>query len=255
MTCARILSGSLIIFIMTRKRGLFIVIDGPSGTGKDTLIRELKNVLSGLGSIVYVLSEEKLDANRSEIKAARKRGKDSGGTGDKEMVEPLIQHRQAIYRRQLIPLLECGIIVIGNRGEATTIAYQTAHGELTMQEVWDMHRENHIPLANLVILTNCDPMEAYRREQADKELNQERRDLESGPGLSGTVTVERDASFDANMRNRVIIHRQYGPTAEFLHEQGVPVVCLDTGQLSIEQEVALSLEAIRNVALNETSSD
>lgn len=122
-----------------------IILDGPSGSGKDSLLKNLVGKLLNLGVNTYQFSEEELDDRRHEILEARDRGKTGGRSGDAEMAEVLIEHRARIYQQHVEPRLKEGRLVLGNRGEPATLAYQTARGDLTMDAVWQKHRENHIP--------------------------------------------------------------------------------------------------------------
>jgi len=53
---------------------LFIVIDGPSGSGKDSLIQNLALKLQARGLNYYLFSEEEVDTNRGEILEAKTKG-------------------------------------------------------------------------------------------------------------------------------------------------------------------------------------
>ncbi|KKU12425.1 MAG: hypothetical protein UX19_C0001G0029 [Candidatus Woesebacteria bacterium GW2011_GWA1_45_8] len=53
---------------------MFIVIDGPSGSGKDSLIQNLALKLQARGLNYYLFSEEEVDTNRGEILEAKTKG-------------------------------------------------------------------------------------------------------------------------------------------------------------------------------------
>src|SRR3990167_5184115 len=98
------------------KHSIFVVCDGPSGSGKDSFIKSLAIELARLGHNCSVLSEEDLDTNRAEILQARKVGIALGGTGDIQMSKALVEHRALIYSRYLLPKLKDNLCVLGNRG-------------------------------------------------------------------------------------------------------------------------------------------
>jgi len=224
------------------ERGSLIVVDGPSGTGKNTLIRRLLPEIHSLGVPVSYVIEEKLDKKRGEILKARKRGKEQGGTGDREMTEVLVEHRAQIYEKFVEPQIEKGRWVVADRGESATLAYQTARGELNMEDVWSMHREREIRTPEAVILTNCPPETAILRELVDKRMSKVRRVMETKPdGLSGKVTVEKGASEVEQDERRKAIHGQFKTTARFLKSKGVSVLSLDTGRMTVEEEVETAL--------------
>lgn len=224
------------------ERGSLIVVDGPSGTGKNTLIRRLLPEIHRLGVSVSYVIEEKLDKNRGEILEARRKGKEQGGTGDREMTEILVEHRDRIYEKFVEPQIKRGRLVVADRGEPATLAYQTARGELTMDDIWLMHREREIRTPEAVILTDCHPETARLRELTDKKASKVRRVMETKPdGLSGKITVEKGASEVEQDERRKAIHSQFKTTARFLENKGVSVLSLDTGRMTVDEEVEATL--------------
>src|SRR3989344_8843310 len=115
------------------KKGLFIVVDGPSASGKDSVITQVLKDLENLGLKAVSIEETK------EENYDRKRILLAKDQGDKEAAETIINERAKIYEEKVTPQLANGTIVIANRGEPSTLSYQTLNG-LTMQNVWEMHR-------------------------------------------------------------------------------------------------------------------
>lgn len=216
----------------------FIVFDGPSGTGKGTLITLVGAGLKNLGLDPLIFVEETADKNRAEILEARKRGQAAGGTGDRDMAEVLVQHRQQLYGTIVAPAILNGKKVLADRGEPATLAYQTAKGELTMDEVWGMHRKQQVRLPDSVVLTLCLPETALLRAEQDLQPGSLRQKQESGAGLSGKVTSDPAADRETKLKSRRVIHSNYEVAARFLSDKGVPVLTLDTEHMIPDEELS-----------------
>lgn len=198
------------------KKGLFVVVDGPSASGKNSIITQVLKDLKTLGIKSVSIEETKeKNYNREKILLAKERG-------DKEVAKTIIQERKKIYQEKVIPQLLKGSIVVANRGEPTTLSYQTLN-ELTMQDVWDMHRKQNIPLPNLVVITNCSVNEAVRRESLRKSSSEQK---DKG-FLSGKFT---------SLKKRSLIHENYKKTKDFLAKKGLDVIYLDTDNMDIPQK-------------------
>lgn len=216
----------------------FIVFDGPSGTGKGTLISLVEERLTNLGLDTLVFAEETVDKNRAEILEARKRGQAAGRTGDRDMAEVLVNHRQQLYETIVAPAILSGRTVLADRGEPATLAYQTVKRELAMEEVWKMHRQQIIRPPDAVVLTLCSPETALLREEQDLAANQPRRLMESGKGLSGKVSSDPGADRETKLKSRRAIHSSYELAARFLSDKGVPVLTLDTEYIVPAEELS-----------------
>lgn len=218
---------------MTNK-GLLVVVDGPSGAGKDTLITKLSKK-EIFGRTPVVLTEETLDPNREAILEARSLGKARGGTGDTEMALTIVRHREQIYKAYFDPVFEQDGVVLANRGEPATMAYQTYKKELSIKQVWEIHRGFKIRIPDFVVLALCMPETAVAREQNSN--SNIRREQESGSGLSGKVSHESGDSLAAEIERRREILLQYAHASEFLRERGVKVLTLFTDKMSTGREV------------------
>lgn len=216
----------------------FVIFDGPSGAGKGTLIPLVKTALESYGLTPTIFVEEEADKNRAEILEARNRGKQGGGTGDREMAEVLVLHRSILYQQFVSSAISDGKTVLADRGEPATLAYQTAKGELTMDEVWRIHRDRQIRLPDAVVLTLCSPETALLRAEQDLQSSSLRQKQESGTGLSGKVTSDPAADREAKLRSRRVIHSNYETAAQFLTEKGIPVLTLDTEHTTPDEELS-----------------
>ena len=155
------------------------------------------------------------------------------------MTGALIAHRADIYREHVEAKLEKGMVVIANRGEPATLAYQTARKEIGMEEVWSMRRESGIRKPGLVVLTICSPNIAADREKTDSSYA--RREREGGGGLSGKITRESGLKNNEMLERRRKIHKQYILAGRFLREKGTPVLTLDTEKMNVDEEANLAL--------------
>ncbi len=214
-----------------------VVFDGPSASGKDALIESLADGLDSNRHHFFRLSEDELDPNRNAIKEARDIGRRHGGTGDREMAFAIISHRAQIYQRQLTYLTQSHshTTVLANRGLPATLAYQTLRGEITMDEIWDEHQQQGIPNPDVVVITNCRPETAHKREKSRNTV---------GQGLSGSVTKEVGAAAKDTFRRRQDLHQNFRRVTEFLRSKSLSVIELDTDILTLKEETNIVLRHI-----------
>lgn len=210
------------------ERGLLIIIDGPSASGKDSITKQLLKDLRNLGTRVFSIQETKeKDYDRKKILLTK-------SFGDKKNAEAIINERRKIYQTKITPQLSDGKIVIANRGEPTTLAYQTIGKEIVMEDVWRMHREANIPLPDLVIILNCSLEEALRREGLRKTSDNNR----DNNSLSG--------NFTQNFEQRKQIHTNYERTKDFLEKKGLTVIYLETDTVNIGKVSQKIVNFIKN---------
>jgi len=206
------------------KKGLFIVVDGPSASGKDSIIRQVLKDLKRLNLKTISIEETKEKKyDRKRILLAKKRG-------DKAVAKTIINERKKLYLEKVMPQLSKGTFVIANRGEPSTLSYQTLKGELTMKDAWNMHRKQNIPLPNLVVITNCTVLEALRREGLRKPSFEEK----DKSFLSGKFTMSDLQEKSLEKRRR--IHKSYEKVKNFLNKKGLFVIYLNTDNMNVPQE-------------------
>lgn len=208
------------------RKGLFIVVDGPSGSGKDSIILRVFKDLKTLGikSISIEETKEK-DYNRQKILDAKK-------YGDKKVATAIITERKKLYQRKVIPLLTNNL-VIANRGEPTTLAYQTLKNEISMENVWSMHRIKNIPIPDLVVITNCSIEEAIRRE-SERDFKEEN----DRKFMSGKFTSDE---------KRRQLHNIYEKVKTFLEEKGIFVIYLKTDTMGLFEESKIIVDYIKKL--------
>lgn len=196
--------------------GLLIIIDGPSASGKDTIIRQVFKDLKTLGIESISIEETKEKGyDRGKILEAKQ-------LGDREVAETIIAERKKLYSSKIIPQLLNDKLVIANRGEPTTLAYQTIDQKISMEEVWNMHRKQNIPIPDLIVIANCSIEEAIRRENLRKPSLEDK----NKKFMSGKFTTD----------NRQLIHENYKKAKTFLEQKGIDVIYLNTDTLTIPQE-------------------
>lgn len=217
------------------QKGLFIVVDGPSASGKDSIIRQVLRDLNSLGIKSLAIAETKDEKyDRKKILLAKDQG-------DKEVTQAIITERKKIYQEKVIPQLSKGLVVIANRGEPSTLSYQTLN-ELTMEDVWSLHRTQDIPLPDLVVITNCTVLEAIRREGLRKTSFEEK----NRSYLSGKFTPHHNGAGFTSLEKRKLIHANYKKTSDFLKKNGLSVLYLDTDKMNVPQESKKIVSFIKN---------
>lgn len=217
------------------KKGLFIIVDGPSASGKDSIINQVLKDLKTLrikSVSIEETKEEKYD--RKRILLAQK-------SGDKKVAKTIISERKKLYLEKVIPQLSKGTIVLANRGEPSTLSYQTLN-ELTMKDAWNIHRKQNIPLPDLVVITNCTVLEALRREGLRKPSFEEK---DKG-FLSGKFTPHHNGAGFTSLEKRKRIHANYKKTMDFLKKNGLPVIYLDTDSMNVPEESKKIVSFIKN---------
>lgn len=208
-----------------KQKSLFMVVDGPSASGKNTLIQQVLEDLDKLGIKALSIEETKeKDYDRKKILAAKERG-------DKAVVRAIIDERKKLYKIKVIPQLTSGVLVVANRGEPTTLAYQTIKSHLTMEDIWNMHRQQQISIPDLVVLTNCNVEEAIRRENLRRKPFAE----EGKNSLSGRFSF-----------NRKQIHTNYKILKDFLEKKGIYVIYLNTDIMNVPEESQRIIDFIKN---------
>lgn len=214
-------------------KSFFIVVDGPSASGKDSIIRQLTTDLKKINTDVITLEETKDPTyDREKILAAKTQG-------DKAVSEAIIHEREKLYQSKVVPHLAEKVIIIANRGEPSTLAYQTVKQEISMEDVWRLHRANNVVLPDLFVITNCSAEESLRREKARGESPEEK----DKKFLSGKFTIANEDGLEKRRK----IHEQYEKVKEFLETKGVAVIYLYTDHMNVPEESEKILESLNKL--------
>jgi len=211
-----------------RRKGLLIVVDGPSASGKDSVIqRALKDLRKLAIKIVSIHETKEKDYDREKILSVKE-------LGDKKTADAIIDERKKIYQTKIIPQLLAGKFIVANRGEPSTLAYQTLKQEITMEEVWEMHRNAGVPLPDLAIILNCGVKEAIRRESFKKLSNEDKK----GKSMGG--------KFTKSLAEREQVHGNYEKVKDFLKRKGLSVIYLQNDALHVQEESEIILNYLKN---------
>jgi len=159
------------------KRGLFVVLEGPEGAGKTTLASALAARLEQLGAnpvmvrepggtaVAETLRRELLDSDRE-------------WTPERELLY-VVTARADVVARVIEPALEAGRLVVSDRFDLSTRAYQGAgRGVPAVHLEWVNHAATGGLRPDLLVILDLDPSAgAARLRDTGRALN--RLDRES----------------------------------------------------------------------------
>lgn len=138
-------------------KGLFIVLEGPDGSGKSTHSKLLANYLESKGLEVVTTAEPTKGPIGQKIREILN-GKEH--VSAEELTQLFTEDRKEHVDTLIIPALESGKTVICDRFYYSTIAYQSAQG---VHEDWISEMNSFVPEPDLVIVLEIDPEEADTR--------------------------------------------------------------------------------------------
>jgi dTMP kinase len=151
---------------MSSPDGLFLAFEGVEGSGKSTQVELLAEHLRKLGRRVVVAREPGSTPLGEKIRSLVLDQHEMGVPARSELFL-MLAARAAFVDLVVTPALARGEIVIADRFELSTLAYQGAGRGLPVDEVV---RSNRIATAGLephaTVLLELDPVEGARRQQA-----------------------------------------------------------------------------------------
>lgn len=167
--------------------GLFLAFEGVEGSGKSTQAGLLADELRGAGLEVTIAREPGTTALGERVRALVLEGADLEIPGRSELFL-MLAARAAFVDQVVRPALEEGQIVISDRFELSTLAYQGAGRGVPIEEI---QRANRLATGGLspdaTILLALAPEEGARRQ----EVAAKRRDRMEREGLEFHRRVAR----------------------------------------------------------------
>lgn len=159
-------------------KGIFITIEGPDGSGKTTIIKEIAKRLSDKG-INFMTTREPGGIDIAEqIREVILNTKNTAMDGRTEALLYAASRRQHLIER-VIPALDEGKIVICDRFVDSSLAYQGYARELGIDEVYSINKfaiEDTMP--DVTILLDCSPEIGLDRVFKNQGREVNRLDLE-----------------------------------------------------------------------------
>jgi len=154
-------------FVMLSPKGKFIVVDGIDGSGKSSLLFHIADYLleKGLDKNRLLLTAEPTDGLFGhEIRELLKAETDPKANARK-FLDLYVRDRREHVKKELLPALVAGKIVVCDRYKYATLAYQSAQG-IPVQEIVDLHKG--LPVPGLALILDVPASIALERMQADK---------------------------------------------------------------------------------------
>lgn len=192
--------------------GLFVVLEGPEAVGKSTLAAGLAERMRGLGiepvmvrepggtPVAEALRHELLDATRT-------------WSAGMELLY-MTTARADLVTRVIRPALDAGRVVLSDRYDLSTIAYQGAGRELPLEQVrWVNHAATDGLVPDLTIVLDVDPAVALERQRR------------AGKGLD---RLERESA-DFHRRVAAAYRAAAGPGVRHIPADGTAARVLDAG--------------------------
>lgn len=145
-------------------KGIFVVLEGVEGAGKSTQVRRLEAWCRAAGIPVVVTREPGGTALGEEIRRLVLEG---GEVPPRSELLLYLAARAALVDAVVLPALARGDVVIADRYELSTLAYQGSGRDLALAEVRSINRFATSGLVpDLTILLELDPAEGRARREA-----------------------------------------------------------------------------------------
>ena len=151
------------------KKGLFITLEGPEGSGKSTQIKNMTALLEGMGLSPVVLREPGATEIGEAIRAILLHLKVKEMAPPTELMLYLAARAQIVHER-ILPALQSGKVVICDRFEDSTLAYQGFGRGLSVEQILEASRLVRGELKpDLTFLLDLDPELGFKRIKRGKD--------------------------------------------------------------------------------------
>lgn len=172
-------------------QGLFIVVEGPEGAGKSTLVRALAARLRAGGRPVVAVREP---GGTPVAEAARKVAlKFPHEMAPAAELFLILAARADLVHRVIRPALAAGQVVLADRFDLSTMAYQVAGGGLPPDEVARANRLATGGLGADITLVLDVPVDLGRRRQRAAGKSQDRFERQDDAFHRRVLAAYRDA--------------------------------------------------------------
>lgn len=194
--------------------GRFVVVEGPDGAGKTTLVNSLADRLAAVGEIAEVVREPG--------------GTDVAELLRRELLDPerefepttellyLATARADLVARRIRPALAIGRIVLSDRFTLSTLAYQGAGRGLPMEQIeWANRAATSGLVADLTLVLDLDPEAGRDRQEAAGKAS-DRLDAAGAAFRARVAEYYRDAAgpgvrhLDASAAAEAVLDEAWG---------------------------------------------
>ncbi|MBN1688340.1 MAG: dTMP kinase [Candidatus Omnitrophica bacterium] len=159
---------------MSKSKGLFITFEGTEGSGKSTQIKRAVQFLKNRGHRVLILREPGGTRISESVRKVILNKKFREMTQETELLLYLACRAQ-ILREKILPALSKGVVVICDRFEDSTLAYQGYGRGIPLAKIREVSRlfvrGNLRP--DLIFLLDMDPVEGMKRGGRNDRIEKE----------------------------------------------------------------------------------
>jgi dTMP kinase len=196
------------------KRGLFVVIDGPDGTGKTTLAQALAARLQERGGVKVTHTREPYTPRLREWLS-------DPTVGARELLIAFAHDRDVHLREVVEPALARGEVVICDRYIGSTLAYQPLHNPQALVEAL----VSHVRRPDLTLILTC-PTEVAMARIAARGVTGDRYDHLADLQRKVSAAYEKQAAgdpstvvIDASVSPHVVLDTALFVVADALRQQ------------------------------------
>lgn len=185
----------------SRKKGLFVLIEGLDGAGKSTQAKKLVDRLREAGRGAVYLREPTNGPWGQKIRRIAAHGRD--GITREEELSYFINDREEDSKQNIIPALTAGKIVVMDRYIPSNMAYQGALG-FDVKVIAEKNR--HFPQPDITFFLDIKPEEGLKRVEGRGGANIGFEKIEflkevyrifNGPGFEMMIRIDAKQGIDA----------------------------------------------------------